>query len=316
MSERRSITVVFSGLLILSLAGSVLMLRRVDALRTGATLEDVLYVTSPQTVKRKSLGYDGLMADIYWTRAVQYFGRKHKARSRRYDLLLPLLDITATLDPHLIVVYEFGSIFLAQQPPEGAGLPDAAVAFVERGIRENPTEWRLYYHLGFIHYLERKDYKAAAAAFQRGSEVPGAHPWLRLMAAAMAQFGGDTRTARFLWQRIYESTSDKLIRSNAVKRLRALAVDEEVPALEAQVQLYRKRTGHLPTSFLQMVAAGDLTQLPTDPVGYPYKLMPDGRVEVQSPDDLPFITKGLPPGQEPAFVYTPPSAKKEGGTRR
>ncbi|MDP9264104.1 MAG: hypothetical protein M3O85_07280, partial [Acidobacteriota bacterium] len=234
MSERKRITVVFSVLLAVSLGGSMLMLRRVDALRTGATLEEVLYVTSPQTVKRMSLGYDGLMADIYWTRVVQYFGRHHQARSRRYDLLPPLLDITTTLDPHLIVAYEFGSFFLAQQPPEGAGRPDLAVAFVERGIRANPTEWRLYYHLGFIHYLERKDYKAAAEAFQRGSEVPNAHPWLRTMAAAMAQFGGDTRTARFLWQKILESTDDKMIRANAVRRLRALEVDDVVPALEAR----------------------------------------------------------------------------------
>ncbi|MGH9649169.1 MAG: hypothetical protein ACRD3I_01735, partial [Terriglobales bacterium] len=65
MSERKRITVVFSVLLVASLAGSALMLRRVDALRTGATLEEVLYITSPQTVKRMSLGYDGLMADIY-----------------------------------------------------------------------------------------------------------------------------------------------------------------------------------------------------------------------------------------------------------
>lgn len=309
MSERKRITVVFSALLVLSLAGSALMLRRVDALRTGATLEEVLYVTSPQAVKRMSLGYDGLMADIYWTRAIQYFGRKHQVRARRYDLLLPLLDITVTLDPQLIPAYEFGSIFLAQQPPEGAGLPDAAVAFVERGIRENPTEWRLYYHLGFIHFVERKDYQAAAATFQRGSQVPGAHPWLRVLAAAMAQFGGDIRTARFLWERIYESTDDKLIRSNAVKRLRALEVDEVVPQLEAAVQLYKQRTGRLPASFMEMLAAGYLRALPTDPLGYPYKLMPDGRVEVQSPDDLPFITKGLPPDKQPSFLYVPPQPK-------
>jgi hypothetical protein len=310
MSERKRITVVFSVLLAASLVGSMLTLRRVDALRTGATLEEVLYVTSPQTVKRMSLGYDGLMADIYWTRVVQYFGRHHKARARRYDLLMPLLDITTTLDPHLIVAYEFGSFFLSQQPPEGAGMPDAAVDFVERGIRANPAEWRLYYHLGFIHYLERKDYKAAAEAFQRGSEVPGAHPWLRTMAAAMAQFGGDTRTATFLWQRILESTDDKMIRANAVRRLRALEVDEVVPALEARVQLYRQRTGHLPASFTEIIAAGDLPDLPRDPLGYPYKLMPDGRVEVQSPDDLPFITKGLPPGRQPNLLYIPPRAKK------
>ncbi len=310
MSERQRTTVVFSALLVLSLAGSGLMLRRVDELRSGATLEEVLYVTSPQAVKRMSLGYDGLMADIYWTRAVQYFGRKHQARDRRYDLLAPLLEITVTLDPQLIPAYEFGSIFLAQQPPEGAGLPDTAVAFVERGIRENPNEWRLYYHLGFIHYVERKDYRAAAATFQRGSEVPGAHPWMRVLAAAMAQFGGDTRTARFLWQRIYESTQDKLIRSNAVKRLRALEVDEVVPQLEAAIQIYRQRTGRMPSSFMEMLSAGYLRRLPTDPLGYPYKLMPDGRVEVQSPDGLPFITKGLPPDRQPAFIYAPPQPKK------
>ena len=311
MSERKRTTVVFGTLLILSLAGSALMLRRVDALRTGATLEEVLYVTSPQAVKRMSLGYNGLMADIYWTRAVQYFGSKHYERARRYDLLLPLLEITVALDPQLIPAYEFGSIFLSQQPPEGAGLPDTAVAFVERGIRENPNEWRLYYHLGFIHFVERKDYRAATAAFQRGSEVPGAHPWLRVLAAAMAQFGGDTRTARFLWERIYESTQDKLIRSNAVKRLRALEVDEVVPQLEAAVQLYKQRTGHLPASFMEMLSAGYLRALPTDPLGYPYKLMSDGRVEVQSPDDLPFITKGLPPDKQPTFIYVPPQPKEK-----
>ena len=311
MSERKRITVICSVLLVGCLVGSMLTLRRVDALRTGATLEEVLYVTSPQTVKRMSLGYNGLMADVYWTRAVQYFGRQHQTRSRsnRYDLLLPLLDITVTLDPHLTIAYKFGSFFLSQQPPEGAGHPDEAVAFVERGIRENPGDWHLYYHLGFIHYLERHDYKAASEAFLRGSQVPGAHPWLRTMAAAMAEFGGDTRTARFLWEHVYESTDDKNIRANAVKRLRALEVDEVVPALQARVQLYRERTGRLPASFQEMIAAGFFPDVPRDPLGYPYKLTPDGRVEVHSPDDLPFITKGLPPGMEPSLIYVPPAKK-------
>ena len=59
-----------------------------------------------------------------------------------------------------------------------------------------------------------------------------------------------------------------------------------------------------------MISAGYLRALPLDPLGYPYKLMPDGRVEVQAPDDLPFITKGLPAGKEPTLVYTPRQAKK------
>jgi hypothetical protein len=74
MKPSRQITIAASILLVSCLAGSVLLLRSIDRQRTGATLEEVLYISSPKLLKRMSLGYDGLLADIYWTRAVQYFG--------------------------------------------------------------------------------------------------------------------------------------------------------------------------------------------------------------------------------------------------
>lgn len=307
MRPSRSVTVAASCVLVVALLAAALTLRRVDHLRAHSTLQEVLYIASPQALRRLSLGYTGLMASLYWTRAVQYFGSKHVARAQRYDLLLPLLDITTKLDPHLLPAYKFGSIFLAQQPPEGAGMPEQAVELVERGIRENPGEWQLYYYLGFIHFLERGDYAAAAAAFQRGAERPGAQPWMRIMAAAMAQYGGDAATARYLWTHIYEESQDEFIRANAMKRLRALQVDEDVTQLEALVQRYREQTGRLPSSLLELVRAGWLRRLPVDPIGHPYRLMPGGRIEVQSRRDLPFITKGLPPGEEPSFLGFPES---------
>ena len=38
--------------------------------------EEALYLSSGETIKRMSLGLEGLVADIYWIRTVQYFGRK------------------------------------------------------------------------------------------------------------------------------------------------------------------------------------------------------------------------------------------------
>src|SRR5437016_5458090 len=191
-------------LLIAAFTGSIFALHQVDRVRgQQATLEEVLYIPSGKALKRLSLGYSGLLADIYWTRAVQYFGQKHHEEALRYDLLYPLLDITTALDPHLIVAYEFGSVFLSQKPPEGAGQPDKAVALVEKGIRVNPDYWRLYFTLGYIHYFDRKDYKAAAEAFDRGSKVPHAHPWLKVMAAQMAEHANDPATAIRLWQPLY-----------------------------------------------------------------------------------------------------------------
>lgn len=301
MRHRAAITVTLTITLLACMAGAVLLLRRIDRMRAGATLEEVLYIPSPAVLKRMSLGYGGLVADVYWTRAVQYFGGKHRQHAMRYDLLAPLLDITTELDPHLLVAYRFGSIFLAQKPPEGAGLPDKAADLVERGIRANPNTWQLYYDLGFLQYMELHNPTAAAQAFERGSRVPGTHPFLKVLAAAMAQQAGNVETARMLWTMTYETSEDPMLRGNALKHLRALRVDDDVPRLEALIEQYARRAGHLPTSFLDLVQAGYLRGIPVDPLGYPYKLTRDGRVEVQQPDSLPFITKGLPPGATPTL---------------
>jgi hypothetical protein len=64
--------------------------------------------------------------------------------------------------------------------------------------------------------------------------------------------------------------------------------------------------GHTPRDFQEMVAAGWLRRIPVDPIGDPF-LLKDGRVIVAHPDDLPFITKGLPEGKEASDVPKLPS---------
>jgi tetratricopeptide (TPR) repeat protein len=277
------------------MAGAILLLRRVDSVRTGATLQEVLYVSSPKLLKRASLGYNGLLADIYWTRAVQYYGGKLHDGVGRYDLLWPLLNITTELDPHLVPPYLFGGTFLSAKPPNGAGTPDKAIQLVEYGIRNNPDDWHLYYDLGFIYY-DLKDYRGASDAFLRGSKVPNSHPFLKILAAKMAENGGDLETARMLWTATYQTSHDKNIRANAAAHLRAVQVDEEVPQLERLIAAYRQRTGHLPGSFAELAAAGFLRGVPVDPLGNPYLLTTDGHVLLNDPDSFPFAQKGLPRG--------------------
>jgi len=297
MKPSRRTTVIAASCLVVCLAGSILALRQVDRLRPQATLDDVLYFSSPKTVKRASLGYDGLMACIYWTRAVQYFGGRTNTQS--LGKLAPLLEITTTLDPHLIVAYQFGASFLAPPPPWGAGQPARAVQLLEYGIQNNPNDWHLYYNLGFVYYMNVKDYAKAADAFDRGSKVPNAHPFLSVLAAQMAQHAGDIQMARALWLTTYQSTRDKQIRGSAVAHLRALKVDEDVARIQDAVTAYGQRTGNLPPSMATLINAGLLPGRLVDPDGHSYQLMSEGRVEVQYPDDFPFITKGMPPGYKP-----------------
>lgn len=298
MTAAKRTTVIASGCLAVSLIACVLLLRHIDEIRPPATVDDALYLNSPKLLKRASLGFDGLMACIYWTRAVQYFGERHFNHATSYNELAPLLEITTALDPHLLPAYQFGASFLAPTPPNGAGEPDRAVQLMRFGIEHNPNNWRLYYNLGFVYYTELKDYEKASQVFEQGSEVPGTNPLMKVLAAKMALHAGDLGTARLLWSSTYESTHDSFVRANAIEHLRAIQVDEDVTNLQAAVTRFGERTGRLPTSMAELAAAEHL-RLPVDPDGHPYKLTTDGRIEVQNPDDFNFLTKGVPRGYKP-----------------
>ncbi len=296
MNSRQRTTVVASACLVISLAASVLLLRHIDAIRPAASVEDALYIDSPKLVKRASLGFNGLMACIYWTRAVQYFGHRHYEHARTYNELAPLLEITTSLDPHLLPAYQFGASFLAPAPPNGAGEPERAVQLIRYGIDNNPGNWRLYYDLGFVYYTQLKDYKKAGEIFAEGSKVPNAHPFMKIMAAQMEEHAGDFATARMLWTATYQSSAQTDIRQNALEHLRCLRVDEDIMNLQAAVTRFGERTARLPSSMAELVNAEKLPGIPADPDGNPYIMTANGLIEVGKPDDFPFITKGLPPG--------------------
>jgi tetratricopeptide (TPR) repeat protein len=298
MIRSRQVTTVAGTVLVCSMVCTALLTRSVDRLRPTATLQEMLYISSPKLLKRLCLGYDGLLADIYWTRTVQYFGGTHSRGGGTYKLLWPLLNITTQLDPHLIPAYEFGETFLVAKPPQGAGDPEKALELARAGVQNNPDDWHLYYDLAFVYY-DQKNYRDAAQAFLRGSQLPNTHPFLKIMAAQMAQHGGELNTARMMWSATLQTSHDALIRANAVAHLRAIQVDDDVTVLEQLIQKYRDKTGHFPDRFTDMVSAGLIRSVPLDPLGHPYRLEAGGRVVVSDPDDLPFLDKGTPRGYVP-----------------
>lgn len=299
MSSTQRVNLVATAVLMLSMAGGIATLNAIDRSRLRSVAQEALYLRSSNVLRRLSLGYTGLLADIYWTRAVQYFGEQHHSGSGDFRLLAPLLEITTELDPKLLPAYQFGANFLAPQPPNGAGLPESALQLMRYGIEHNPDQWRLYYNLGFLYFTEFKDYSKAADAFAQGAKLPVTSQFMPILAARMAQHAGEFDTARMLWFTTYQSTKEAGIRQNAVEHLRALQVDEDVTRLEQVIAKYTQQSGRLPASMGDLERAGSIRGTPADPNGRPYKLMPDGRIEVQHPESLYFITKGLPPGVQP-----------------
>jgi hypothetical protein len=241
---------------------------------------DALYWASGESLRHLSLGYEGLLADVYWTRVVQYYGRQRLAQSGRFDLLAPLLQITTTLDPQLIIAYRFGAVFLAEKPPAGAGQPLEALRLLRRGIVANPGYWRLWQDLGFIYYWDLQDYAGAARAFQTGSQRPGAQVWLKTLAAAVAAKGGELQTARLLWSEIYRNADNEQIRRSAQDHLMALAAREDLGRLNSLLVRYREHSGHPARTFRELVVAGLLPRVPVDPSGASYAINSDGQADL------------------------------------
>jgi len=236
--------------------------------------QERLYLPSGSVLKKLSLGHYGLLADIYWMRAVQYYGGKRLKNEKTFDLLQPLLEITTTLDPKLLHAYRFGSIFLSEREPIGANHPEQAITLLQKGISYNPEQWQLYRDVGFVYYWYLNDYKKAAEAFLEGGKNPNSAPWMKTFAAELLGKDGNRQTARFLWQEIYETSENQQMKENAKENLLKLTAEEEIETLQALVDKVESKTGREVRSLAELVPLGFFQKVPVDPKGFSYVLDP------------------------------------------
>jgi tetratricopeptide (TPR) repeat protein len=248
---------------------------------SAAVEEEQLYLTGTM-VRRVSLGFNGLAADWYWMRSLQYVGGKllnaHQGigldnlSPLNLSLLAPLLDAATTLDPEFMEPYEYAAIILP-----GVNVADA-IRIINKGIAANPSAWRLYQHLGYI-YWQQKNFAAAADAYGRGATIPGAPPWMQAMKAKMLGEGGSPDTAREIYVHMYQEAGDEQVKEMARRHLMRLDSADERDGLRKILAAYQSRTGRCPASwkdlepiFRTLRLRMDASGAPLDPAGTPYLL--------------------------------------------
>lgn len=285
-------------ILIAGMALSVLLSRHIDARRPAAdpnAIDESLYL-HPNTARRMSLGFNGLVADWYWMRSLQYVGRKIISTPEdvpiddlsrlELKLLAPLLDTATTLDPHFLDPYEYAAVVLPAIDVK------EAIRIAGKGIDANPTAWRLYHQLGYI-YWQQKDYQAASEIYRRGSQIPGAPSWMTAMTAKMAADGGSRGTARELYTHMYEGSADEKVKDMAHRRLQQLDSLDQRDALRKLLTIYQSRMGQCPSSWQDinqtlraLRARMDASGAPLDPTGVPYQLKPACEVDLNPKSEV------------------------------
>src|SRR5574338_44394 len=279
----RTKTFALGFVVVIGIACAAFLVHRLDTLRPPEdpnAIDESLYVNG-KTARRMSLGFNGLAADWYWMRSLQYVGRKiindndvslDNLSALNLKLLAPLLDTATTLDPEFLDPYEYAAIVL---PSINV---DEAIRITKKGIEANPDAWRLYHHLGYI-YWQQHNYGAASEIYGRGAQIAGAPPWMEAMKAKMAADGGSRSTAREIYTRMYEQSADEKVRDMARKRLLQLDSLDQRDGLRKLFAAYQARTGKCPTSwkeiepiFRALRIDVDASGAPVDPSGMPYIL--------------------------------------------
>lgn len=272
-----------------------------DVATASSVVEDeALYLSNGDQVKRLALGYDALLADVYWMRAIQYFGEKAIANRNQTQaaktppvLLYPLLDVTTTLDPQYIEPYRFGGYFLADFVD-----PAQAARLLEKGIAANPDNLNLRLDLGFLHWSSG-DCEAASEAYAGGGRIPGAAPWVAQMSAIVLAECGKREFALRMLRTMYESNDDPRVRDEIEVKMKGYEAAAEIDVLEQALSAYEQRFGAAPQSLTLLVRAVRIPDgpggirvrinasgQPVDPNGEPYVYDPTTGDITTNPDSI------------------------------
>jgi len=284
MNNERLKSISLTLVVVVGLAVAVLLIRWTDRLRPPVdpnAVDDRLYLND-KTARRMSLGFNGLAADWYWMRSLQYVGKKiinYQGDIRLDDLsaldmkvLAPMLETATTLDPEFIEPYEYAAIVLPAIDVQ------QAIRLTEKGINANPNAWRLYHQLGYI-YWRQGQYQLASETYSRGAQIPGAPAWMEAMKAKLLSDGGSRSTAREIYTRMFEQSTDDQVKEMARKHLLRLDSLDQRDGLQKLFTAYKTRTGKCPDSWRELIpvfrAVGipmDQSGAPLDPSGAPYIL--------------------------------------------
>lgn len=287
--------------LLIGLASVIGLSRWLDSHRppTDSKIDEEQLYLNGTMAKRISLGFNGLAADWYWMRSLQYVGRKiinipdnvpiDNLAQLNLKLLAPLIDTATTLDPEFIEPYQYAAVVLP-----AVDLPEA-IRLTKKGIAANPNTWRLYQHLGYI-YWQQRDFQAAGEAYDQGSKLPGAPTWMLAMKAKMANEGGSRELAREIYGRMYEQAENAKVKEMARKRLLQLDSFDQRDGVRKVLAAYKAKFGRCPSSWKDVEpllralrVEVDSTGAPLDPTGTAYVLVDAGcNLDVDPKSEVPY----------------------------
>jgi hypothetical protein len=186
---------------------------------TENLVEELTQFPPVNVLKPITIEYQSAMADLIWLRTIQYYGQ-HLMSDRKFIWLNHILETLTGLDPLFIDAYDFGSKILAWD----SGQVPEALALLDRGIINNPLDWKIAFGYGFIVYMTKiKDnYVDAGYYFEIASNLPNTWNITKRWAAYSFGRGGARDLAIEIWSALYYTTQNSAIKDLAKRQMNKL----------------------------------------------------------------------------------------------
>ncbi len=211
-----------------------------------------------------SLGFERLVADMFWIRTLYYMGDPASYRAG-FPAADRLAELVTDVDPEFRTVYVLmGSALSVLQ-----GKPHAAAQLLEKGVR-HVEYWKLEFLLGFTYFFELLDNGRAAPHIARAAQMPGGPKYLAQFAARLYHNAGDPDIALDLIQTRIRTEEDEATRAALQKRAWDIWINRDLERIDTAIQQYGARHGTLPASVDVLVETDLLERTPVDPRGGSY----------------------------------------------
>ena len=242
---------------------------------------DAAFVPAPGMAKLAALGFDAVLADYYWLRAVQIVGSEAGPAGRN-ELIGRLIDVVTTLDPWVLHPYRFAAVWMT----DDESAVRKANALLERGIAHHPQDWLNRFHLGFNHFFYFGENAEAAAALEPAVGLPGAPRYLgRLVARLRSEAGGgELESAAAFLNELLRQNSDPYVKAEYEKALDEIETERRARVLDAARKEFESRHHRDIQSVEELVSVRPpvLRVLPPEPHGWEWTLDPDSGQIVSS----------------------------------
>jgi hypothetical protein len=216
-------------------------------------------------VRVLSLGFERLVADLFWIRTVYYVGDE-VVSAARWPAAERLTNLVTDTDPSFDTAYIVMSSVLGGLRND----TDAAIRVLEKGAAVS-QHWRVHFLLGFQYFMEKEEYLRGAECLQRAIAL-GGPPYLQLLVSRLYAHAGDPDTAlSFIALRLQNEETPE-IREQLQQRFSDVWINRDLALIDAAVAKYREAKRRAPSDVQALVAAGLLEKLPRDPKGGEYFL--------------------------------------------